>query len=392
MTVTEMVNDHSEVGPSSLKSIMLCPGRVRMQRGLDEVQSFAAAEGSVAHQMCEDILNGKEPYKKGSVLNWNGHKIEVDQEMVDAVNEYINYIYTIKADYAADFFDEFVEGKVRIPEYPEVFGTVDYCLSVPFKVLYVVDFKYGKGIVVDPRENPQGMAYALGAAGDMLDTYEQIIITIVQPRAQGETVKEWFTSSINLKVWRDTILADTIEQALKEDSPLNPGEEQCRWCRAKDICPALAEQSLELAQSDFAEYSDFNPVNPDTFTIQQLEEIYPKIGMLKTWIKGIEARVFNEMATGGKVEGYKLVKGRRSRSWVDPDKAVEFLTHQLGSEAFEKKPLSPAKAEKKLDKDTRKELKNFIHVSEGKPVIVKNDDKRKAISMADEDFKNVNYA
>ena len=45
---------------------------------------------------------------------------------------------------------------------PEGFGTGD-CLIVADKLLHIIDFKYGQGVLVDAEENPQMMLYALGA-------------------------------------------------------------------------------------------------------------------------------------------------------------------------------------------------------------------------------------
>ena len=45
---------------------------------------------------------------------------------------------------------------------PEGFGTAD-CILTQGNTLYVIDFKYGKGVPVSAKENPQMMLYALGA-------------------------------------------------------------------------------------------------------------------------------------------------------------------------------------------------------------------------------------
>ena len=45
---------------------------------------------------------------------------------------------------------------------PDGFGTGD-CLIVADKLLHIIDFKYGQGVLVDAEENPQMMLYALGA-------------------------------------------------------------------------------------------------------------------------------------------------------------------------------------------------------------------------------------
>jgi hypothetical protein len=55
------------------------------------------------------------------------------------------------------------------------------------------------------------------------------------------------------------------------------------------------------------------------------------------------------------------------------------LLKDLGLDPYEKKLLTPAKAEKQLDKEGKKEVKALISVTDGKPSIVKETDKRKAI-------------
>jgi hypothetical protein len=232
------------------------------------------------------------------------------------------------------------------------------------------------------------MAYAIGAAGEMLETYETINMGIVQPRTrEGDKIKVWETTPDVLIKWAEDVLQPAVQLALSDNATLNPGEKQCHWCRAKGICPALAKEAIKMAQSDFADFADIQPDPVDTLTIEQVENIYPKLGLIKTFVKAIEERVYSTLSAGQPFTGYKLVNGRRSRSWTDEIKAVTALK-KLGIDPYELKTLSPAKAEKLLDKDTRKEIEALIETNEGKPTIVKETDKREAISMAAEDFKN----
>lgn len=385
-----MAEQHSIVGPSGLHAILLCPGKVRLEKDLPRSSSFAAAQGTVAHQLCELALNDNKLPDVGTVIECEGFNIEVDHEMISGVQVYLDEINRIREDVISLDTVEMVEGKASLEPFgiPEVWGTTDYAMSVPFMKLYVRDFKYGAGVMVDPENNPQLMAYALGAAGSMIDSYDVIDIGIVQPRGRSdENVKTWQVSPDHLKEWAENTLKPAVKLALSDDAPLVPGEEQCRFCGAKSFCHAIAEASLRSAMVDFKEFSTFSPDNPALLTIEQVAEIYGKIKLINQFTKAIEAAVFNTLAVGGVVPGYKLVKGRASRSWSDENKAADILEELIGDEAWEHKLLSPAKAEKILDKEEKKMIQDLIVSTDGTPSIVPENDKKPAITLAQEDFK-----
>jgi len=380
-------HEHSEVGPSGIGSIILCPGKVRLSRGLDDVTSFAAAQGTVAHKIGEQRLLNKPGYKAGEVVEQEGHSITVDAEMLAAVDVYVDHINKIRDTHENKYTSEGVEqsGDLSFLDLPKVFGTADYVLSIHFDTLYVRDYKHGLGVDVQAEGNPQLMSYALIAGQDAINTYQTIDMGIVQPRVMGEKIKTWKIKTSELMNWAENVLKPSVTMALSDDAPLNPGKKQCMWCRAKSICPAMAKVVIETAQKDFKDFKTIDPYNPDTLTDKQVESIYPKLGLLSDWIKAIESRVFNTLSAGLPVEGYKLVTGRKSRDWSDPDK-VERALIALDIDPYEKKLLTPAKAEKALGKDKRR-IEKLIIAKKGKPTIVRTDDKRTAITTAQNDFE-----
>lgn len=389
MTACELVTEHSSVGPSGIASIILCPGMVRMQQGLEDKPSFAAAEGTVAHRIGELRLNGKKIPKTGTIIEQEGHKITVDTDMLDAVDMYVEHINSLRSlPFKAK--EEKIEGKVSLDHIgiPEVYGTVDYALSIPFKTLFVRDYKHGTGITVEAENSEQLMPYAIGVAGEMLETFETINIGIVQPRTrEGDQIKIWETTPDHLVKWANTVLKPTVKLALSDNAPLVPGEKQCQWCKAKGVCPALAKQALTIAQADFAEYADFTPDEiVETVSIEKITEVYKQLPLLKSFIKAVEARVFNELSIGNRVEGFKLVKGRRSRDWKDELEAVNTL-EELGIDPYLTKVVSPAQAEKLTDKQGKEVIKKLVEYTDGTPSITTEDDKREAITSASEDFK-----
>jgi hypothetical protein len=80
------------------------------------------------------------------------------------------------------------------------------------------------------------------------------------------------------------------------------------------------------------------------------------------------------------IPGYKIVRGRTSRSWAEESEAEQMLTEAIGELAFEKKLISPAKAEKVIDK---KQVSKYTQISEGKLTLVANSDKRKAVETTE---------
>jgi len=383
--------EHSPVGPSSLSATILCPGRVAMQDGQPDHTSFVAAEGTVAHQIGEERLNGKPGYSLGQVVEQDGYQITVGQDMLDAVTVYLDTINEIRQAHKDMASIELIEGKVAVPGVPECYGTADYVLAVPFYRLTVVDYKHGQGVLVSPENSAQGMAYALGAAGDMLETYQEVEIVIVQPRGKGgEQVKRWITSPEQLLTWRDDVLAPAAAAAMECElgEGLNPGEQQCRWCSGSGRCPALADMALVAAQEDFAGVvSNLDPTEPSTFSAAQLAEAYEKLPLIKTWVKAVEGRAYDE-AVINNLPGYKIVKGRRSRKWKDEAVAAGMLGQLVGDAAYKPSSLiSPAQAEKLLKGGDKKKLKELIAVSDGKPVVVAESDNREAVNMIAEEFK-----
>ena len=57
----------------------------------------------------------------------------------------------------------------------------------PIKTLHIIDFKYGRGVLVEAENNPQMMLYALGALHvyDSLYDITEVAMTVYQPRREN---------------------------------------------------------------------------------------------------------------------------------------------------------------------------------------------------------------
>jgi hypothetical protein len=74
------------------------------------------------------------------------------------------------------------------------------------------------------------------------------------------------------------------------------------------------------------------------------------------------------------------------RKWEDESDAIIKLDLLLGDEAYERKLLTPAKAEKALGKNRAKEIQDLIIKPEGKPTLAPESDKRPSINISVDDF------
>jgi len=138
------------------------------------------------------------------------------------------------------------------------------------------------------------------------------------------------------------------------------------------------------------------PPQPEVLTVEQLSHVLNQSKAIENWLKAVHAYALNELKNGREIPGWKLVAGRRSRKWKDDNKVADyFLSNGLLKEdqLYETKILSPAKVEKLLGKEAKKEkqFQSLINVVDGKPSLAKADDKRPALTFnsAKEDFKTV---
>lgn len=332
---------HAALGASKAERWMNCPGSVRLSAGLPETISVYAQEGTAAHALAERAL------RKGLDADvWLDTEIEgvtVTEEMCEAVQVYLDYVRG-----NADTLDIAVEQRFDLsplnPPGP-MFGTADCVLWDTGGRLHVIDYKHGQGVAVDAHENAQLMFYALGVVVTMRVRPATITTTIVQPRASHPDgiIRSYDFDFDELKAFKVALFA-AAEATLAPDAPLNPGE-WCRFCPAQAVCPAQQQTAVELAQSEF---DVFAPTVPEALTLEQLDRVLRIAPLVEDWIGAVRQHVKTQLENGIDVPGWKLVLKRATRRWKDEGMAGGYLEAALGGDAYTRKLLSPAQAEKRL--------------------------------------------
>ena len=375
---------HAKLSASGSKRWINCPGSVKQEEPFPDVENVYALYGTEAHKLAEFCLTHEldsHEYPK------DRPGIEVDEEMVAGVQEYLDYVRSLKGEC---FIEQLVDFS---PWVPGGFGTADF-ICIDDNTLTVVDLKFGKGVKVFAEDNTQGILYALGAWHEFnfLFDIKQVKIVIVQPRL--DHVDEWEINLEDLKIWGD-VIRERAERALDEDAPLIPGEEQCRFCKAKGACRALAEHNVSLAAQDFSTLEE--PVtlsNPLLLDNEEVSRLLHQTQIFSDWIKALEGHALEEMLAGREIPGFKLVEGRSLRAWKDETTVIKELKNLKLKKAdlFTEKFISPAQAEKVLKKKkiNTNRLEPLITKPPGKTTFAPESDKRSAIQPSiTTDFEQV---
>lgn len=352
---------HAILGASGSKRWMTCPGSVALSEGLPDRTTFAATEGTAAHELGELALRANEDAASfiGSRIDVEGTEVEVTEEMAEAVQLYID---TVKAatfrpkpgnPHIAVVGQLFLERQFSLealnPPAP-MFGTSDAIIWHEGEGhLHVLDYKHGRGVVVDAIGNPQLAYYALGAVLALEVVPQTITMTIVQPRASHRDgpVRSWTITFEELKAFKHQLFA-AAELTQQPNAPIVPGD-HCRFCRASPVCPAQKDRATALAQSEF---EAFAPPAPATLSLDELVTVLNAADAFNEWLRSVESHALTLLEQGQEVPGWKLVEKRATRKWADEAAICQFLDEHMvaRSEAYIEKLKSPAQLEALLKK------------------------------------------
>lgn len=154
------------------------------------------------------------------------------------------------------------------------------------------------------------------------------------------------------------------------DKFLNISEKGCRWCLAAPKCPAMKQKANEVARRAFSNALPYEPA--------ELAETLDQLPVLEGWIKKVREFAYEEAEKGHEIPNYKLVNKVARRAWRD-EEAVAKALDALGVEAFERKLISPAAAEKQLPKELRDKLDELTFKESSGHALVHESDKRPAV-------------
>ena len=249
---------HATLSPSSADRWMACPGSVYLSEDKPDTASVYSADGSLAHEVAEMVLNTGRP-----AADFIGHRAfdrVCSAEMAKHVQHYADAVREYLAHPSDSLFVEVELGISNITGEANAVGTADsIILSHAKQEITVIDLKFGRGHKVVAENNRQLQIYGLAALEkyDLIGDWQTIQLVIDQPRAGG--VSEWtigvdelraFGKAVSIAATKALDLLAHPDQAVLN---LSPSDSACIWCRAKADCPALrAEIQNEFYDLDAA--------------------------------------------------------------------------------------------------------------------------------------------
>ena len=375
-----MPGNHALLSASSSHRWLNCPPSARLCENYDDKGSDFAAEGTDAHALCEYKLKtalGIKADDPTNDLSW------YSAEMEDCANGYAAFVLELVEEAKKHCADPVVliEQRLDYSKYVEEgFGTGD-CVIIADGTLHIVDYKHGRGVLVEAEDNPQMKLYALGALElfDCIYDISTVSMTIYQPRRSN--VSTYTVPKDELYDWAENVLTPAAELAFSGGGEYRCGE-WCQFCKVKADCRKRAEANMELAAFEFRQ--------PPLLTDDEVEEILGKLDELTSWANDIKDYALRAAVSGKKWNGYKLVEGRSNRKYTD-ENAVIAAVKKAGFDPYEHKLMGVTAMTSLLGRKQFNEiLGSYVTKPQGKPTLAPESDKRPEMTTITDDFKEDN--
>lgn len=379
---------HALLSPSSAARWIACPPSARLEATKVDKDTLFAKEGTIAHEVAEIIASSMlDDTSLDNASSLLSSKLEAcakyDFDFPDMGNCAKGY-----AEYISEKLKPkdcvLLEEKLDFTEYiPEGFGTGD-CIILNSDKLTIIDYKYGKNIMVEAKDNPQLMIYALGAIlrYELVYGFKEIEMCIYQPRMNH--ISEHCVSTTELKTWAENVLKPAAALAYEGGGTAVPGK-HCQFCKMAGKCEALYKATMDTVAQDFDGSSSYIEMTP-----KRTADALNSLPLVELWVRRTKEQSLDDALAGVKIPGYKLVEGVSRRRYKDENA----IRSTLVSEGWEldkiNKPeelLGITALKKVVGSTVFNEIVDPMLIKpQGKPTLVLRSDKRPELSVLN-DFK-----
>lgn len=424
-----MATGHSVYSPSASEMTMTCGESLVLNVLADDVQTYEAAEGTVAHSLGEEwVKSGERPDQWiGFVETVNGFDVEITEEMLSFVEDYYDLCMAVAED-SEEYFAEAYTDISHLTPIPDQGGTCDF-LGLRWQKATLIDLKYGKDPVFayypdEEKANKQLSVYASGVfrEWDWLYNFQEIEIIICQPRLPGGTTVHTI-SRAELLAFEEEARSAWL-RSWRPNSGRTPSIKGCRWCKVRAKCPALYLFMAEDTQDVFDNHDEIAnlPVVVKTFTADEMRGAndiilddmaispFPKLvppaelstaalakllryrKLMETFFNAAASELLTRaISNEEEIPWWKIVESRTLRKTVDDEQWVveQLLAKGLNkSDLYTRKLASPAQLEKLLHAKLKMKLadaKRWLEDSgltvkpPGQKTLVATSDNRKAL-------------
>ena len=288
-------------------------------------------------------------------------------------------------------------------------GTVDVQV-INGDTLELIDYKDGMGEVV-AEGNPQLEQYALGVlAGYKLPInavypFKWVKMTIIQPKLALKGLPAISSHTLSVADILGMIPRFVGEAAATDapDAPLRPGDVQCKFCKAKGGCSALASNVMKEVGMLFQPIPQITEIaqqsankDPNTMSDDQIREIMEAAPLMRQLLDAVDEEALRRLKAGKTIPGLKVVHGRGSKAWALPEDEMADKLRKMGipkEAVYVTKLVSPVQAVNltwtKRDGTTKqlseRQIKTmdteYITKLAGKLTVVPESDSRPAVTL-----------
>lgn len=225
--VTDIVTvPRAATTPSNLLQRLLCAGSAKLEAGQPDEMTDDARLGRLFHRYWTNPN-----YNRAFLSDAERDLLALADRLLRDVLNTLGF----ETDHVLHVEQTFNTKDGRLPGKPDL---VFVWLSR--KAALVVDLKSGFAVVEGAELNMQLRGYAVLVSEnfDLADIYVAILQPRLWPPSERITMAHYTAPDIaRARKQIDSILAATE----RDDAPLVPGEDQCRFCRAKLICPPFRQ-------------------------------------------------------------------------------------------------------------------------------------------------------
>ncbi len=292
---------------SGMQRIALCPGSWWAEQSYPEQTSEAAEQGTRLHKHMEEGTLPADPVE-AEACEWCR-----EQEVKLA----LEYADTDTATYR----------ELRWWDKARSFSGQADVVFVNQGIALVLDYKFGRVPVPVATNNMQLAALALLVFDNVPGT-EVVFCGILQPFASRQEPRVVRYRAEQAETLR-SYLSDMLTTASVPTAPRVPGEEQCRYCKARlecHMCYGLVKQHTAVAVA---------PLWAD-WSAEQKAQAVRVAALAKKWADAVERKAKEDLKQGLTLPGITLGAGRKSFKVADPTGAFTQLNAllELSGEEF----------------------------------------------------------
>lgn len=290
---------------SDAESNELCPGRHAMSLGMKDQPTAQSMTGDKIHQWLYDPTS----------VELDGYDLVIGKKCLQQREALLDLMWDDWRTNPPKIVQE-----ERLWYRNEKFSGVPDFVAIRDGICLIADYKTGNIKVANAAENRQLLWLAVLVNNKF--RVREITASVIQPTVGPATSYTYDKKS--LAKARNRVNA--VLRRMNEGAAfLRAGEKQCKYCKAKELCPALQSKATAITR-----VKDVEALTP-----YQLSEAMDVIPALRAMCTSIEEHVKELLSDHPQaVPTYELVAGRTTRAIKEPQLAAERLkTDELVSES-----------------------------------------------------------